>query len=271
MTPSFSSSRLWLLVKKQYQENASLYFYSILSLIGLLIGFFVIWITTGSNTYREETIYFFFYLILYFYGASFAARQFALLGDRNKGTHSLMLPASQLEKMLVPLFYTTVVFLLVYLVCFFGMKELAIAYIKRLVTQNPGKYKFIPLDPDSSMGQMKPVFIYIFLAVQAFYLLGSISFPRNAFVITTVIGSLLLFLFFFYMFRLEDFFLRYQYTWSGLKVHERLAGTANAAPYAYKQYELPAYFREPLLLLLKFGWLPFLGWVTWFKLKEKQL
>jgi len=271
MTPSFSLSRLWLLIKKQYHENASLYFYSVLSLAGLLIAFFVIWITTGSNTYQEETLYFFFYLILYFYGASFAARQFAILGDRNKGIHSLMLPASHLEKLLTAVFYTIVVFLVVYLLCFFIMKELAIAYLNRLITHNPGKYKFIPLDPHSSVAQMKPVFLYGFVAIQSFYLLGSISFPRNAFVITTVAGSLILFLFFAYMFRLENLFIGEPYVWSGLKVDEQSAGSGRSVAETTKQYELPAYFRESLLLLLKFGWLPFLGCVSWLKLKEKQL
>jgi hypothetical protein len=114
-----------------------------------------------------------------------------------------------------------------------------------------------------------PNFLYGFFAVQSLYLLGSIYFSRFSFIITTVIGVALLFLFIWLSITLIKTSLPEGFNWDGLSVtkYEIKGGTEGGL---YK-YQLPALAFSTLLFLAKFIWAPVFWLITWFRLKEKEI
>ena len=65
MNNSFSFSRLGLLIKKQWFDNAKLYSLSVLALIGLLAIIFIFWAIANENRFDEEDTYIVFLILLF--------------------------------------------------------------------------------------------------------------------------------------------------------------------------------------------------------------
>ena len=205
MFSSFSLSRLEKLITKQFFENARLYTYSVLALAGLLALAFAFWIATGKPDFHEEATYVIFLFGLFIAGSVFASMSLSMLGSKDKGTYWLGVPATHLEKLVCTIFYTTIAFTAIYCLCFFTIKWLAIIAIKELVKENPS-LSYIQMSESNSGGFARaiPYFMYGFFAVQALYLLGSVYFSRYTFVVTTVIGSVIIFAFAYFLTRIHD-------------------------------------------------------------------
>lgn len=266
MTTTFSFSRLLQLIKKQWVENTRLYFFSVLALLGMLGLVFLFWVTANGNHYNEDGTYFIFIGGLYISGAVFASMSFSMLGDKAKGTYWLGFPASHLEKLLCMIFYSVIVFTLVYVACFFIVKSIAIAYIRQLVADNPSDYSFNPIDWSNPRGfiEVFRVFIYGFFAVQSFYLLGSVYFSRFSFILSTVVGAALLFVFGIYIVYLAKNGLPDNYDWNGGNVRQ-YTGTE------LRSYELSSFVKDAISFAAKFFWAPVFWVAAWFRLKEKQI
>jgi len=235
-----------------------------LALLGLLGLVFLFWISTSGTFYQEDAAYFIFIFGLYISGAVFASISFNMLGDKARGTYWLGFPTSHLEKLLCMIFYTVIVFTLVYVACFFIVKSLAFAYIQRLVAANPGIYSFKKINWSDRHGFILvfKVFMYGFFAVQAFYLLGSAYFSRFSFVLTTVIGAAILFTFGLYIAYLVKNTLPHNFSWNG----DHLTDLSNR-----KQYELSSSIKDLVSVAAKFIWAPVFWIVAWYRLKEKQV
>ena len=139
MNNSFSFSRLGLLIKKQWFDNAKLYTLSVLALIGLLSIIFIFWAIANGDRYDEEDTYVIFLILLFGAGLIFASTTFSALGDKAKGTYWLSIPATHLEKLVCGIFYSLIVFLAVYLLSFFIIQQITFAVI-RLDTGNHIRY-----------------------------------------------------------------------------------------------------------------------------------
>jgi hypothetical protein len=267
MTTTFSFPRLLQLIRKQWIENSRMYLFSVLALLGMLGLIMIFWVISDGRNYSEDSAYVIFVIGLYLAGAVFASMSFSMLGNREKGTYWLAFPASHLEKLITMIFYNVVVFTVAYCACFFLIKSVAVAYINSLVAEYPGTYSFrrSVWDSNRSFLGILPYFIYGFFAIQAFYLLGSVYFPRYAFVITTIIGSALIFLFTYYSVELlEKSFSGYSF--NGDHIRKYTAGHDT-----YQRYNLSPVFKDLLGFAVKFIWAPVFWVVAWFKLKEKQI
>ena len=267
MTTTFSFPRLLQLIRKQWFENSRLYLFSTLALLGVLGLIMIFWTISDGTNYSEDSLYIIFLLGLFIAGSVFASMSFSMLGNKEKGTYWLAFPASHLEKLICMIFYNVVVFTVIYCACFFLVKSIAVTYINSLVAADPRAYSFrrSVWDSNRSFLGILPYFIYGFFAVQAFYLLGSVYFPRYSFVLTTMVGSALIFVFVYYSVELlQGVF--HGFSWNGdhLRKYE---GDFNT----YQRYELSPVLTNLLSLGAKYIWAPVFWVVAWFRLKEKQI
>ena len=149
------------------------------------------------------------------------------------------------------------------------VKSLAMTWVHHQVNSSPRQVfnEFVPINWKSGFGQVFPNFMYGFFSVQAFYLLGSVYFPRFSYLLTTIIGFVLVFGFMWFCVFLFSSQLQKNYIWDGFAVSRynegRMGGRA--------EYNLPASFSATLSFLLKFLWAPVFWTVAWFRLKEKQI
>lgn len=268
MTTTFSFSRLLQLIRKQWFENSRLYIFSILALLGILGLVMIFWIVTDGKNYAEDSLYVIFLFGLFIAGSVFASMSFSMLGNKERGTYWLAFPASHLEKLVCMIFYNVIVFTVVYCACFFLLKSMAVTYVNSIVAGHPQDYTFrrSSWDPDRSFLGIIHYFLYCFFAVQAFYMLGSVYFPRYSFVITTVVGSALIFVFVYYTMEILKGSFYEGFSWNGDHLRKYEGDFTS-----YKRYELSPVFTNILTFAVKYMWAPVFWVVTWFRLKEKQI
>src|SRR5258707_14494426 len=104
----------------------------------MLAVVFAFWISASRPDYHEEITYVIFLFGLFITGAVFASTTFNMLGNKDKGVYWLGFPASHLEKLLCSLFYTTIVFSMVYAISFFLVKAAAVMVSMPIVAAHPG-------------------------------------------------------------------------------------------------------------------------------------
>jgi hypothetical protein len=269
MTNTFSFSRLLQLIRKQWVENSRFYFFCMLALLAVGAIVFCLYLTVAKPNYSEDVFYIFFLFGLFISGGIFGSLSFSMLTEKGKGSYWLSFPASHLEKLLVVIFYNTILFVVVYCALFFILKSGADAIIHNLMLKEPHRYKYDLLKVNDGFWQPFSLFIYAFFAVQAFYILGSVYFSRYAFIITTIVGAIIIFTFLYYLFELDKVFFSGGYQWRGTEVVQFADGRANDS--RTKIFELPEVFRNGLIYFMRFSWMPVFWLVTWYRLKEKQL
>lgn len=272
MTANFNFPRLVKLILKQWIENARIYMFSTLAIIGILGLVFIFWIAMAGNDYQEETLYIIFTFGIYTAGSVFASMSFGMLTEKRRGIYWLGFPASHLEKLLTVIFFNLIVFTIIYSLCFFLIKTLAVAYVHKLVATDSYKYSYqLAYSKNSgSFMEVFPNFIYGFFAAQAFYMLGSVYFSRFSFVMTTVTGVALIFIFMWFNVSLFKHELPTGFFWNGLdvtKYYNKKGGGLSD----YHTYQLPFILLIPISFLVKFIWAPVFWLITWFRLKEKEI
>jgi hypothetical protein len=266
MSSSFSFLRLGKLITKQLFENSRLYIFSVLALFGLLALVLAFWISVGGRNYHEEETWIIFLFGLFIAGSVFASMAFSMLDSKDKGIYWLGLPATHLEKLICTIFYTTIVFTAVYCICFFVIKWIAIAFLLEFIKDKPGVIYTEVADYSQGFGAAIPYFIYAYFAVQAFYLLGAVYFARYTFIMTTVVGALLIFAFGFYISRIDDNMFE-PLSWDLTTVKQFKTDEKDS----YLLYSISSTVDNVLKYLVQFGCAPLFWIVTWFRLKEKEV
>jgi hypothetical protein len=270
MSATFSFSRLLQLLRKQWIENARFYILSALALIGILGIVLVFWFNASGNSFKEESLYIIFTFGIYIAGGVFASMSFSMLGEKEKGTYWLAIPASHFEKLLCILLYNVVFFTLVYCACFLLLKTVAFTYIQNLIATNPTKYHWRYMDWRENSNDFSVVFsyfMYAFFAVQSFYVLGSIYFVRFSFVLTTVVVAVLIGGFMWYAIYLSRNMLPNNYNWNGNHVTTHVSDNG----FQSSRYDLPGLLSQAFSLIVKFVWAPVFWIATWYRLREKQI
>ncbi len=268
MTANFSFKRTLQLVSKQWIENRRMYLMSVLALLGLLGIVFVFWASAGGSRYNEESLYIAGLFGLFITGSIFASTAFNMLSSKDKGIYWISFPASHLEKFLATWFFNFIVFFLVYAVCFYFFKTLAETYVQMLIEKDPSRfsYKKIEWSRPGSLGAVLPYFVSAFFAVQATFLLGSVAFKRFAFIITIVLVAALLFLFIFYLSKIDDYAFP-DHNWNLFSLRDKYVPGNDT----YKEYINASVIEKGITFFLKFLMAPVLWFITWIKLKEKQI
>ncbi|MFT3704880.1 MAG: hypothetical protein QM802_21115 [Agriterribacter sp.] len=264
MQNTFSFSRLWLLIKKQWFDNSKLYTLATLALLGLLTIIFIIWYIANQYDYyfNEEGTNVIFFIMLFVSGLIFSSTTFSMLGDKGKGIYWLSVPATALEKLACGVFYSFIVFLTVYLAGFWIIKHTTFF----LIELNPRNTLERVKPHDIFEGEVAPVLMYTFLAFQALFLLGSVYFERFAFIKTVLIQMLIGFLFFMFLNFLFHTFLPNNFNMGGLTSYRIYENNG-----AQKIYELPHWIEDILKPVAKFIWAPVFLTATYFRLKEKEI
>ncbi len=262
MNNYFSFSRWWLLVRKQWGENAKLYLLGMLAILGLMAFGFFLWVVSHgrSEKYQEVTLYFLGLIGLFLTGAVFASMLFSSLSQRDKAIHWLGAPATHLEKLCCALFYSVIVFNGFYLLSFFLVKAAGFAILRT----NPA-HTIIEIQSFREKTTILVRYLFtIYIAVQALYLLGSVYFSRYSFVKTTVLGLLLIIIFILYVNMLQRSFLHGGSLWSftSFQIWDEKGG---------RLYQLPDWVDIPVKFFLQYAWAPVFWLATWYRLKEKQI
>jgi hypothetical protein len=269
MISSFSFSRLFKLIRKQGIENSRFYLLSTLALIGLLAISFAFWIIGSHHRYLEQDTYIMYLFGLFFAGTIFASISFSMLGEKDKGTYWLVFPASHFEKLCCCLFYTVIVFAIVYTTSFFLVKSIAVAYIKSTVEENGGEY--INWNNGNGFRKVFPYFIEGFFVIQALYMMGSVYFARYSFIIITILAATVIFCFGWYIVEISNSFDRTLYNWEIFSVKSYQQTSSGGLENNYKLYSIGDRLINSILFLVKFGIAPVLWTITYFRLREKEI
>ena len=265
MSSTFSFSRLGKLITKQFYENARFYGFATLAIFALLALVFTFWVTATSPNHHEEGTYIILIFGLFISGSIFASMSFNMLGSKDKGIYWLSVPATHLEKLVCTIFYTTIVFTLVYCLCFYLVKAIGVSILKEYMRTHPGHRYIEVTDFTHGFAGVIKYFIYAYFAVQALYLLGSVYFSRYSFIITTVVGAFLIFVFAYYMVRIQDSMLK-GFDWE--LISARKFQSVNGG---YLLYSISPTISNILTYVFQFAWAPLFWVVTWFRLKEKEI
>ena len=265
MSSTFSFSRLAKLITKQLFENSRLYIYCVLALFGLLALVFGFWFKVTGPRYDERDTYNIFLLGLYLSGTVFASVSFSMLASKDKGIYWLSVPATHLEKLICTIFYSTIVFTIVYTLIFLLVQTISVSLVQEYIKSIPGG-SYTPANVFANgADSIIAYFIYGYFAVQALYLLGSVYFPRYSFIVTSVAGAFIMFVFIYYLSRVHDNLLGHV-SWNIVSV--RKPDTQNDG---YFLYSISPTLADTFKYAIRFAWAPLFWIVTWFRLKEKEI
>ncbi len=266
MSATFSFSRLSKLINKQFFENSRLYTFSVLATVGLIAIAFVLWFKMAGPDYYEDGTFVMFFLGLFIGGAVFAAMSFNMLGSREKGMYWLTLPATHLEKLVCTILFTTVAFTIIYCLCFFLVKSLAVMLLTEYIKTNPGSSYVESKGLQGEGSTILRYFMCAFFAIQAFYLLGSVYFSRYSFVITTVVAAAVIFSFVYYITVIQRGMLdKYQWNIVSIRDYNGVSGDG------YLLYSLSPGLISFLKYVMQFAWAPLFWVITWVRLREKEI
>lgn len=265
MSSTFSFSRLGKLITKQFFENSRLYLFSILALIGLLSLVFGFWFLAAGPRYDERETYNIYISGLFVAGTIFASMGFHMLASKDKGIYWLGVPATHLEKLICTILFSTLLFTIVYTLCFLLVKTIGVSLIEGFINNHPGTtYEKVDIFEKGAKSHIL-YFLYAYFAVQSLYLLGSVYFPRYSFIVTTVAGALIIFVFVYYVSELDDKFME-GFAWNIVSAR-KAEGTVGG----YFLYSVSPAVASICKLALQFAWAPVFWLVTWYRLKEKEL
>ncbi|HMI65548.1 MAG TPA: hypothetical protein VK517_05905 [Cyclobacteriaceae bacterium] len=190
MNQLFNAGRAWLLFRKYFGENKKAYALLFLAcgasltlLMGVNLSF------TNAYLFEETAQVMYYFAGMIGWGCLSGSLLFSDLGSKSKAINYLLLPASSLEKLVCTVLFGIVIYFIGYTLIFyavdFTMVSLANEKFKtawpviNVFTINLYKSKFFE-DGQTSY------FFYIHFGLQAFFLVGSIYFPKYAFFKTAI-------------------------------------------------------------------------------------
>jgi len=173
----FDFNRFGLLVRKRFLDSKSSTIYEILGLAAFFAIIFGLSALTGRISMDAQGIGFTVGIVIL--GIVYADRAFSETKGKLKGMAFLATPASQLEKLLNAIFYTSVLFPIAFLLIFLAVDGL---FYVGLNATGLVKMDAISLVKLGSIGN----FIRPLLIIQSVYMLGSIWFGKRSLLKTTL-------------------------------------------------------------------------------------
>lgn len=253
MNQFFSFERFSLLVAKHWADNKKRYGLSVLAFIGILATWFLFTLLMEDEGPMESDMQFGTFLFMIFAsGTLYASQYFRDFGSRARGINFLMVPASTFEKFLCSLLYTVVLFFIVFTVAFYLVDFLLVAISNSFAPTQAEKTSVINVFEVGFFtfsDQSSIIFLPIFFSVQSAFLLGSVYFRKYSF-IKTVIA---IFVFWFLMFFLVKL------VYNGV-----MTGDIEDID------EVPQ-ITILIIKILIYGTAPLLWWISYSRLKAKQV
>lgn len=276
MNQTFNFQRWSLLVAKHWAENSKRYLMSLAAMMGLLFMWFVfVMYTDQSNPMAEGLQHVTYYFSLLLVGPFYASQFFKEIHSKTKGINYLLLPASTLEKFLCGLFYSVILFFVVFTLMFYLTDIIAVAAANAF---HPGYNGSLPnsmqkaevanvfVIQGNGNSNIAFYFILIFIGVQSAALLGSAYFAHYSYIKTAIALCLLFILVAFIQalvfgkllpmggigndFASYRFFTPDEKTW---------------------QIQLPKWVGFSVTFLMKYAFQPLFWVTTYYRLKEKEV
>lgn len=277
----FSFSRLRQLTVKHWVEHGRRYGLSLLGIGGLIATWEAFAIGVTEYAPLDPGMQFATYMVgLWFTGCLFASMLFSDLSSKKQALPWLSLPASHLEKLVCALLFGVVGFFVAYTLVFYlidiPMVHWANSILRRHPRHWPGTFASIPpsrvYNFFKASGSPVPeqdfrMFSAGYFAVQSAFLLGSVYFTRYSFfktvlvVVLSFLGVVVFQRFIIHSmmpegWQSEGFRWREQFDELDRPMRElRLAPAIETAAILLAQFALP----------------PFFWFVTWIRLKEKEV
>jgi len=246
----FDFNRFGLLVRKRFLDSKSSTIYEILGLAAFFAIIFGLSALTGRISMDAQGIGFTVGIVIL--GIVYADRAFSETKGKLKGMAFLATPASQLEKLLNAIFYTSVLFPIAFLLIFLAVDGL---FYVGLNATGLVKMDAISLVKLGSIGN----FIRPLLIIQSVYMLGSIWFGKRSLLKTT----LAVVLFYGVIFAVAGIIIRMNY-----ELLKTFSESSNGVNVHWDGNDIiRGQFMKPALWLLP----PFFWTVAYFRLSEKQI
>lgn len=245
----FDFNRFGLLVRKRCLDSKSSTIYEILGLAAVFAVTFGLAATTGRISLDTQSILFTVGIVIL--GIIYADRAFSETKGKIKGMAFLATPASQLEKLLNAIFYTSVLFPIAFLLIFLVVDGLFYVGLNATGLVQMDAISLVKL---GSFGD----FIRPILIIQSVYMLGSIWFGKRSLLKTT----LAIVLFYGLLAAVGGIIIRINYEALRAFGDNSQGIHLNLGPEEFKMAGV-----ESLLWLVP----PFFWVVTYFRLSEKQI
>ena len=293
MNQSFDAGRWWLLVGKHWAENRKKYLLSLTAMAGLLLLWFIVKLATGGRTPDSEIQLTTYYAGLFIVGCLYASMLFADLGSKTRGSNYLVVPASQLEKLLCTLFYGVIVFFVCYTAIFYLADIIvvkagnAITYRRWVNSHAAGVFNaqevvnvFINPRSNHDDGNFVLYILLFYVVLQAAFIYGSVFFAKFSF-IKTVIALLLTGLCMAFVIGKVIAPLlppgSYHNGITSYKVYTEKPTPSGDGVMIYsdpatdKLITIPEWIGDLLIFLLKYAFAPLFWFATYYRLKEKEI
>jgi hypothetical protein len=277
----FSYPRWRRLVNLHWAENRKRYGLSLLAVAGLLTAWYASILALDHvdplNVFFQYSAYF---VGLYLTGCLYASSLFSQLSAKRDTIGYLALPASHFEKLLCALLFGALLFFVCFTLIFYLVDIPMVGLANRIIATWPRTFPFsterVPalavfnvfsgragaLDEESIHG-----FLYGFFATQSVFLLGSVYFRRYAFIKTVIIC--VLFVLSFMVLQKEVINRSMPVNWSNdllqWNKHDPVFSPVKGS------VRLPAGVEAVINVLIQFGLPLFFWFVTWQRLKEKEV
>ncbi|WP_426327109.1 hypothetical protein [Pedobacter sp. R-06] len=199
MNNTFNINRFGLLLKRQWLDFGKIYLISFGVLIGILALFYSISLTDNSlKNLSSNTLNFRYplFLITGFLFASIIANSYFMhLGQNPKAVINILIPASSTEKFLSAIFYTVIIAIPSYLLCFYVIDLAFVSSVRTthtlITSYNDYQGKKVVIDNLAYFFSTETVrdfypFYYVPLLINGVFLLGSIFFKSFHYVKTAI-------------------------------------------------------------------------------------
>jgi hypothetical protein len=277
---SFDFRRWRLLVARHWLENRRKYLLFLLAYAGILTAWYAYLMLLNSKAVLGGDIQFpTYFLGLYLAGCLYANTLFADLSSRQDAIHFLALPASRLEKLMTAILFGAIIFFLAYTAVFY-LVDIPMMYLSnRLLAMHPQYF------PNSSVlipqctvynilsGEDGPLpekdyhlFLLGFFTVQAIFMLGTIYFKQYALIKSIIATLVLISLGVLLNERIINSFLpsgwhTHLLSWIRYDENELPSGAV----------WLPVWLETLFLGVFQYGIPAFIWYITYHRLKEKQI
>ena len=263
MNNFFNYHRFALLVKRQWVENRRLFLMALATLLGLGIVIYSLgtnW--RNGNLMLIEIRMALFFIGFFSAGSFFTNYIFRDLSDKNSSTSFLLVPASHFEKKLSACVYVFIVFPIVFLILFsvidYSFVNIAnnIASDLNIIGKKPNMFLIDYLRDGNYRRLNFP--IPAWFCVQAFVILGSISFTGWSYIKTGFTGFAILFVVVLFVGFMQKLFL------------DDFSNKLSGAHY-FQIKPTRDMLNGYVMFGIKYVLTPLLLVIAYFKLKEKQV
>lgn len=269
----FNLNRFGLYVRKHLVDNYRLYGMSMVVLFVLVLLVIAIsYFAKGALDKYTDMLPLYCIGIL-FSGMIFTSASFSEFSNKPAGVNYLMLPASHFEKFLTVFLFTTIGFLVVYHLVFYGVY----LWLDAMTFSHTQRY--MENDLDSDRGITKTLAFYscfVWFLLHSIFLLGAIYFEKYSFLKTIfLLIAFLLGLFLINALFLKLFFGSELQAWNNhvpmLLVAIKKEAAHNANNYRDTLVFLPQQMQHIFSFAGLYLVIPFFWVVAYFRLKDKEI